>query len=319
MNLVLDIQHLSVSFPQRSAWGRLVANVQAVRDVSLQIAKGETLGLVGESGSGKSTLARAIVRLVQTQRGKIFVNGVDWASLPSRQLRPLRPQVQMVFQDPFGSLNPRMRVGAALAEPLEIHKRGDKAWRQAQVADMLMHVGLAPEDAQKFPHQFSGGQRQRIGIARALILKPELLLADEAVSALDVSVQAQILNLLLDLQRQHGHAMLFISHDLRVVSSIADRVAVLYLGKIVELGPPQDLFQAPRHPYTRALLSAVPSLDPQQKRQRILLAGEPPSPTKPPPGCGFAPRCPIANHRCHNLEPLLQGDTRQVACHYPLQ
>ena len=315
---VLDIQNLIVHFSQRTAWGRVRNVVQAVRGVDLAVGKGEIVGLVGESGCGKSTLAKAVVKLVAPTAGRIAVNGVDWTALSERRLRPLRPQVQMVFQDPYGSLNPRLRIGAALAEPLAIHRVGSPADRRAQVVSMLERVGLHPDDAQKYPHEFSGGQRQRIGIARALMLGPSLLLADEAVSALDVSVQAQILNLLLDLQSDHGHSLLFISHDLRVVERIADRAAVMYLGKIVELAPAENLFRMPRHPYTRALASAVPVLDPQQRRKRILLEGEPPSPTNPPSGCGFRLRCPFASERCANEEPMLQGDTHRFACHHPL-
>lgn len=317
---LLQVEDLRVEFVSRDAWGRRRRVVQAVRGVNLEVRRGETLGLVGESGCGKSTLARSVVRLIQPSAGRIQVAGEDWTHPPERWLRPRRTRMQMVFQDPFSSLNPRMRVGEALLEPLQIHRRGTPAERPGLVARMLEQVGLHPDDAKRYPHEFSGGQRQRIGIARALILEPDLLVADEAVSALDVSIQAQILNLLADLQRDRGFAMLFISHDLRVVDQVCDRVAVMYLGRIVEQGPPSRVFEQPRHPYTQALLSAVPQPDPEDRRERILLQGEPPDPAAPPPGCAFAPRCPRARERCHRDDPRLQDDSHPdpAACWFPL-
>ncbi|RMF16775.1 MAG: ABC transporter ATP-binding protein [Candidatus Dadabacteria bacterium] len=314
---ILAVRNLTVQFPLRRRPGQPRRHVHAVRGVSLDIAPGETLGLIGESGCGKSTLARAIVRLAPITSGEVYLAGNPWHNLPERRLRPLRPAAQMIFQDPWSSLNPRMRIGRIIEEPLIVQKRGDRDERQATVARVLEQVGLHPDDAGKYPHQFSGGQRQRIGIARALVLEPQLLLADEAVSALDVSVQAQILNLLADLRAEHRFSMLFISHDLRVVEQVSDRIAVMYLGKIVELGSPEDVLDHSRHPYTRALVEAVPEID-ARGRRRVILGGEPPSPINPPRGCAFAGRCPRAQDRCHTEDAVLTGDDHQVACHYPL-
>lgn len=317
MSAALDIRSLHVRFALPGG-----AVVQAVRGVDLVVSQAETVGLVGESGCGKSSLARAAVRLVPVASGRIYVLGRDWTHLSERALRPLRPQAQMVFQDPFSSLNPRMRVGTMLRELLDVHRRGTPQRRAEAVAAILEQVGLHPDDARKFPHQFSGGQRQRIGLARALILEPKLLIADEATSALDVSVQAQVLNLLAELKASRGFAMLFISHDLRVVEQVADRVAVMYLGRIVELGPPEAVLLRPRHPYTQALAAAVPCLDAVRdtaaSRVRIQLSGEPPSPLRPPAGCAFAPRCAYATGICHERDPDLDGAPQAVACHHPL-
>lgn len=318
---VLEVRGLDVRYPRRDGLGRVRGFVHAVRGVDLDLRPGETAGLVGESGCGKSTIARAVLRLVPIHGGRVSILGRDWTALPERRLRPLRPDAQMIFQDPFSSLNPRMRIGEALAEPLRVHRRGDARARAERVAELLTQVGLHPDDARKYPHEFSGGQRQRIGIARAVILEPKLLIADEAVSALDVSIQAQVLNLLSDLQRERGFAMLFISHDLRIVERICDTVHVMYLGRIVESGSPDTMFSVPRHPYTEALLSAVPRVDPEARRARIVLAGEPPDPVAPPPGCAFAPRCRRAAEVCRSALPELDqaapGRSR-VACRFPL-
>ncbi len=318
---ILRVRDLDVRFPVRDGLGRRRGFVHAVRGVDLDLAPGETAGLVGESGCGKSTLARAVLRLVPVHAGEVSILGRPWTGLAERALRPLRPAAQMIFQDPFSSLSPRMRIGDALAEPLAVHRRGNERSRRARVAELLTQVGLHPDDARRYPHEFSGGQRQRIGIARAVILEPKLLVADEAVSALDVSIQAQVLNLLADLQAAQGFSMLFISHDLRIVERICDTVHVMYLGRIVESGRPAELFEHPRHPYTEALLSAVPRVDPAARRPRIVLGGEPPNPAAPPPGCAFAPRCRLAEPACRETLPELDtpaaGRTR-VACRRPL-
>lgn len=319
---VLEVEDLAVHFPITSPWGRRVGAVEAVRGVDFDLSPGETVGLVGESGCGKSTLARAVVRLVPATHGRVRVAGREWTGAPERKLRPWRADAQMVFQDPFSSLNPRMRVGEILGEPLRVHGRGDRGARRREVRELLRQVGLHADDAAKYPHEFSGGQRQRIGIARAIALRPKVLLADEAVSALDVSVQAQVLNLLLDLQAEHRFAMLFISHDLRVVEQVSDRVLVMYLGRIVEEGTPAEIFGSPRHPYTRALVDAVPLPDPERQREHIKLAGEPPSPSDPPSGCAFRLRCPRASEICAGeipqLEPVAGSPGHRYACYHPL-
>jgi oligopeptide/dipeptide ABC transporter ATP-binding protein len=291
-----------------------------VDGVSLALDTGKTLGLVGESGCGKSTTARAILRLVPITSGRVRVDGVDVASLEGAELRRARANMQMVFQDPYASLNPRMTVLDIVAEPLVTHRR-TKSKRElvTKVGELIERVGLSGEHLRRYPHEFSGGQRQRIGIARALALDPKLVVADEPVSALDMSIRAQIVNLLMDLQRDLGIAFLFIAHDLAIVRHIAERVSVMYLGRIVEEAPSAELFREPAHPYTQALLSAVPTPDPEKERtrKRLLLAGEPPSPIDPPAGCAFHPRCPHVFDRCRIEAPRLEdrGDAHRVACH----
>ncbi len=291
--------------------------VRAVDGVSFQLARGETLALVGESGCGKSTTARLVLRLIEPTIGAVRFEGEDITHMAAAPLRRLRRRMQIVFQDPFASLNPRMTVGATIEEPLGIHGVGDRAARRARVAELLDLVGLAPEYAGRYPHEFSGGQRQRIGIARALALEPALVVCDEPVSALDVSVQAQVVNLLRDLQARLGLSYLFIAHDLAVVKHMADRVAVMYLGRIVETGPRDDLFASPRHPYSRALLAAIPRPDPHRKLGRQVQGGDVPSPINPPPGCHFHTRCPFVIDRCRSESPMLRPitPTQSAACH----
>jgi oligopeptide transport system ATP-binding protein len=308
---LLSVQLLCVSYP---ALGRRLfaapARVSAVDEVSFQVDRGETLGLVGESGCGKTTVARAILQLVQATSGTIRFDGEDLARLTPRALRRARRRIQMIFQDPYASLNPRMTVGRALAEPIRLHQlRDSEAATRARITELLDMVGLSPSYAGRYPHEFSGGQRQRIGIARALACEPDLLVCDEPVSALDVSVQAQVVNLLQDLQRSLGLTYLFIAHGLSVIQHLSSRVAVMYLGRIVEIGERRAVYADPRHPYTRALLSAVPIPDPilERARRRIVLAGDVPSPIDPPPGCRFASRCPIVLPRCRAETPALQA------------
>lgn len=295
--------------------------VRAVDAVSFDVFPGETLGLVGESGCGKSTLGRCLMRLHDVSAGRIVLEGIDIAELSPRQLRPYRRHMQMIFQDPAASLNPRRRVGDLLAEPLRIHKIAARAGIGQRLRELMDIVGLPASFLDRYPHEFSGGQRQRIGIARALALEPKLIVADEPVSALDVSVQAQIVNLFSDLRQRLQLTTLFIAHDLSVVRQVSERTAVMYLGSIVEIGPTDLLFRKPAHPYTQALLSAipVPRVGSARKRERILLKGEIPSPANPPPGCRFHPRCPAAHERCRIERPALTGlpDGRQVACHSP--
>jgi len=293
--------------------------VRAVDGVSFDIGRGETLGLVGESGCGKSTVGRTVLRLQEPTSGQAVFDGADVFALGRAELRRLRRRMQIVFQDPYGSLNPRMRIGSAVAEGIEIHGLAPRAEIPGRVAALLEEVGLDPTYARRYPHEFSGGQRQRIGIARALAVQPSFIVCDEPVSALDVSVQAQVLNLLADLQRHRGLSYLFIAHDLAVVRQVAQRVAVMYLGRIVETGATEALLREPRHPYTIALLSAVPEPDPAGQKRRVVLPGDPPSPSAPPAGCPFHPRCfhPAKSDRCRAELPLLRpvGATR-VACHY---
>ena len=313
---IVETRGLSKYFPvRRGAWGRVRGWVRAVEDVSLQVWTGETLGVVGESGCGKTTLGRLILRLLDATSGAAYFQGRNLADLDGRELRSLRRHMQMVFQDPYSSLNPRMRVRTLLGEGLRIH--GLLEGRMSErVAELLEMVGLPAGAASRYPHEFSGGQRQRIGIARALAVSPAFIVADEPVSALDVSVQGQIVNLLQDIQRDLGLTYLFIAHDLGVIRHVADRVAVMYLGRIVELATRDQLFGSPSHPYTRALMAAVPVPDPAARRQRMVLGGDVPSPARVPGGCAFHPRCPEARDRCRREVPGLvdPGDGRRVAC-----
>ncbi len=317
---LLQVDGLVKHFPvRRGLFGRVAGAVRAVDGVSLQIAAGETLGVVGESGCGKSTLGRLVLRLIEPSAGSVRFDGSELGTLDAAALRARRRAMQIIFQDPYSSLNPRMTVGQTLAEPLMLHGLYSGRHR-ARVTELLQTVGLAPEHAQRYPHEVSGGQRQRIGIARALAVEPKLIVCDEAVSALDVSVQAQVVNLLQDLQRQFGLAYLFIAHDLAVVKHIATHIAVMYLGRIVEIGTKDALFAAPRHPYTQALLAAIPLPDPglsPTRRGRVLLAGDVPSPMSPPAGCHFHPRCVHARELCSQRAPVLEEhDGRVVACHF---
>ncbi len=327
-DVLLRVENLVKHFPVKSS--KLIRGereyVHAVEDVSLEVRRGETLGLVGETGCGKSTLARCVARLYPITSGKIFFDGQDITNLSARRMRPLRREIQMIFQDPYGSLNPRRRVGSIIGDPFAIHRTASGDDRKRQVQELMELVGLNPEHFNRFPAEFSGGQRQRIGVARALAFKPKLIIADEPVSALDVSIQAQILNLLSDLQRDLGLTYVFIAHDLSVVRHVSNRVAVMYLGKIGEQAGADDMWAHPRHPYTDALLSAVPLPDPDHstQRERIILAGDVPSPIHPPSGCRFHPRCPKARQTCVSTEPELLprlGDdaSHLAACHFPVE
>jgi oligopeptide transport system ATP-binding protein len=320
---LLEVTDLVVHFPIKSGIivDREVARVHAVDGVSFTLHEGETLGLVGESGCGKSTLCRAILQLVAPTSGSVRFDGQELVGLSRRDLRPLRREMQMIFQDPFASLNPRKRVGQIVGDPLELHGLASGAELKRRVQELLDRVGLQAEHYNRYPHEFSGGQRQRIGIARALALQPKLIIADEPVSALDVSVQAQIINLLEELQDEFGLSYLFVAHDLGVVRHVSDRVAVMYLGKIVENSDSDGLYESPLHPYTNALLSAVPIPDPRKNiaRERITLEGDVPSPIDPPPGCRFHTRCGSATDVCRTEEPALTAlyDGHAVACHHP--
>jgi oligopeptide/dipeptide ABC transporter ATP-binding protein len=318
---LLEIDHLSVMFPVRSGtWGAVVGHVHAVDDVTLSLAEGETLGLVGESGCGKTTLARTLVRLTEPTGGTIRFRGEDLTAKRNKDLRTFRRYVQMVFQDPQASLNPRKRISQIVGAGIRLRgtSKGMKARRE--VEELLARVGLDPDHAQRYPHEFSGGQRQRIGIARALAADPKLVILDEPVSALDVSIQAQIVNLLDDLQDELALSYVFVAHDLSVVRHVSDRIAVMYLGKIVELSPSDELYAKPMHPYTASLLDAIPIPDPDRRRDRRRLVGELPSATNPPPGCRFHTRCPWASDVCTKVEPPLAefAGGHQVACHHPL-
>jgi len=320
---LVDVQGLVKHFPGERGYfglGRPRAAVRAVDDVSFAIMSGQTLGLVGESGCGKSTVGRSILRLIEPDAGRVAIDGLNVLSLGGRELRALRRRMQIVFQDPYGSLNPRLTVRQTLAEPLAIHRLATGADAERRIAALLEEVGLDPGFARSYAHELSGGQRQRVGIARALSVEPQFLVLDEPVSALDVSVQAQVLNLLADLQQRRRLTYLFIAHDLAVVKHVADHVAVMYLGKIVERAPAAALYAAPRHPYTASLLSAVPVPDPKAQRPRIVLTGEVPSPAHPPAGCPFHPRCPHPKKdgRCRTEPPALRevAPGQLAACHY---
>ena len=318
MTAVLEVRDLVKEFPVTAGLlGKEVGRVHAVDGVSFRLEAGKTLGLVGESGCGKSTVGRTILRLHQATSGRILVNGEDITDLPNKSLRPIRRQVQIIFQDPFSSLDPRMTAEEIVGELLTVHGNLSKQERHEKVASLFEKVGLRPDQLKNYPHEFSGGQRQRLGIARALSLDPDVIICDEPVSALDVSIQAQVINLLLDLQRELGVAYLFIAHDLAVVEHISDRVAVMYLGRIVEMADRDEIFADAKHPYTESLLSAVPVPDPGKKSARIVLQGDVPSPVQRPTGCHFHTRCPYAEARCRKESPVLKevSPGHEVACH----
>jgi peptide/nickel transport system ATP-binding protein len=324
-DILMSAVDIVKQFPVRSqsVFKRGRDNVHAVDGVTLNVRRGETLGLVGESGCGKSTLGRCLLRLIDPTSGRIIFDGQDITQLSRRQLRPVRAQMQMVFQDPYASLNPRRRVGDILAEPLRVHGSVERARVPSQVGELLETVGLDPAHSNRYPGEFSGGQRQRIGIARALALRPKLIVADEPVSALDVSIQAQVLNLLEDLQEEFGLTYVFVAHDLGVVRHVSDRIGVMYLGEIFEIGPVDAVFERPRHPYTEVLLKAIPQVvsedNPDPKPQQLRLRGEVPSAIEKPKGCSFHPRCDYATEICRQVTPVLvQLGPQQVACHHPL-
>ena len=322
---LLRLQNIQKYFPVRRGFlQRVVGYVKAVDGVSLDVRRGETVGLVGESGCGKSTLGRTILRLIEPTEGRIEFDGKDFTDLPARSLKPFRAQMQMIFQDPIGSLNPRMSVGDIVGEGLLVHGLKDRKEREKRVHETLTRVGLRPEYTNRYPHEFSGGQRQRIGIARALVTRPKLIVADEPVSALDVSIQSQVLNLLVELKREFNLTYLFVAHNLAVVSYISDRVAVMYLGKIVELADAKSLYENPKHPYTESLLTAIPHPDPEVRHERTKLEGDVPSPFNPPSGCHFRTRCPLARAKgtidgiCAEQEPPLEEKEpgHLAACHF---
>lgn len=318
---LLQVRELRKYFPVPGGFlRRAVDQVKAVDGISFDLFRGQTFGLVGESGCGKSTLGRAIVRLHDPTGGQVILDGTDIAALPRKSLLPWRQRMQMVFQDPYASLSPRRTVEQTLREPLDVHAIGSREDRDRRVRELLDVVGMSTRALNRYPHEFSGGQRQRIGIARALALNPELIVADEPVSALDVSVQSQVLNLIDDLQVQHGIAFLFIAHDLAVIQHVSDMIGVMYLGKLVEIASATDLYARPAHPYTRALLSAIPVPEPERRRTRIVLPGDVPSPRNPPAGCPFHPRCPQAMEHCATVAPVLRNigpaeQPHQVSCH----
>jgi oligopeptide/dipeptide ABC transporter ATP-binding protein len=327
-DILVRVEHVKKYFPIKSVGftRRTVGQVHAVDDVSLTIPRGRTLGLVGETGCGKSTLARCVAGLIPVSSGTITFEGEKISGLSRRAMQPFRRQIQMIFQDPYGSLNPRQRVGSIIGEPFAIHNMANGNDRKKRVQELMERVGLNPEHYNRFPAEFSGGQRQRIGVARALAVRPKLIICDEPVSALDVSIQAQVLNLLADLQDEFGLSYLFIAHDLEVVRHVSHAVSVMYLGRIGESGPKDPVYDHPRHPYTAALLSAAPAADPKTaaQRQRIILVGDVPSPIDPPSGCRFHPRCPKAQDLCLHEDPPLEvkeGDpvTHKAACHFPVQ
>jgi len=315
---LLTVNNLEVHFPvKKGLFSRTVGYVYAVDGVSLTLEKGETIGLVGESGCGKTTTGMAILRLIEPTAGKVTFQGEDVSQMTKSQLRSLKKEMQIIFQDPYSSLNPRMTVNQILSDPMEIHGLYKGSERKDRIAYLLEKVGLTPEQGRRYPHEFSGGQRQRIGIARALVLNPQLVIGDEPVSALDVSIQAQIINLLIDLQEEFHHSYIIIAHDLAVVEHICDHIAVMYLGKIMEMASYQDLYTDPKHPYTQALLSAIPVADPKVKKERTILKGDVPSPINPPAGCHFHPRCPHRMEGCDKREPELIniGGDHYVACY----
>lgn len=317
LNPLLKAEQLTRFYQVSQGPFKPAAVVKALDSVNFQVAAGKTLAVVGESGCGKSTLARQVTMIERPTSGQLHFDGFDLVNATDQQLKEARQRVQMIFQNPFGSLNPRKKVGSIIGEPLVINTEMSKAEREERVRAMMTKVGLRPEHYARYPHMFSGGQRQRIAVARALMLEPKLVVADEPVSALDVSVQAQVLNLLMDLQQEMNLAYLFISHDLSVVRHIAEDVLVMYLGRVAEYGPAEEIFQNPQHPYTRALLASTPHLKEQNRQERIILSGELPSPLAPPPGCVFHTRCPYANERCRTEIPQLvtRDAERQVACH----
>ncbi len=318
-DVLLSVRDLTKYFPITGGlFSRIVGHVKAVDGVSFDLLRGETMGLVGESGCGKTTTGRAVLRLIEPTSGSIKFEGKEIVKLPKSEMRALRREMQIIFQDPFGSLNPRMSVGEIIEEPLDIHHIGNRHEREKRVKELLEVVGLASYHMRRYPHEFSGGQRQRVGIARALALNPKLIVADEPVSALDVSIQSQILNLLEDLQKEFGLTYLFIAHGLNVIRHISDRVGVMYLGAMVEIADAEEIYRKPLHPYTEALFSAIPIPNPMLKRERIILQGDVPSPVNPPSGCRFHTRCPIAQEQCKADRPIIKESFpgHWVACHF---
>ena len=319
MKKLIEVENLTKHFPVLGGvFSRPIGWVKAVDGISFHIFEGETFGLVGESGSGKTTAGKTIIRLMDATKGKIIFDGKDITKLPENQLRPIRREMQIIFQDPYGSLNPRMPVGEIIKEPLLVHNIGSSKEQEERVVEIMKLVGLRPEYLRRYPHEFSGGQRQRIGIARAIVLNPKFVVADEPVSALDASIQAQVLNLLLELQQKLALTYLLVAHNLAVVRHVSDRIGVMYLGKLLEVAETKELFSTPLHPYTQALLSAIPVPDPEIKKERILLQGDIPSPINPPSGCRFRTRCRYAKDICAEKEPPLVdvGSAHYVACHF---